>query len=138
MIVLDCSIVIAGVLEDEENVIADEIFESLMNSQHIAIVPAIFYTEIINVLLTALRRKRIDRKTWQNYHETIALLPLEIDKTVLDPKKIVEISLIAEEYHLSSYDAAYLEVAKRKKALLATLDKKLHHAAVLANVAYSR
>jgi predicted nucleic acid-binding protein len=137
MIVIDCSIMIAAVLEDEESTIADGVFRKLMNSQRLAIVPAIFYTETINVLLTALRKRRIDRKTWQNYHETIAVLPLEIDEAVLDPEKMIEISLIAEEYHLSAYDAAYLELAKRQKATLVTLDKKLHRAAVLSKVAYS-
>jgi predicted nucleic acid-binding protein len=137
MIVVDCSVIIAAALEDEESAIADKVFQKLMANQWHAVVPAIFYTEIINVLLTALRKKRIDRKAWQNYHESIAMLPLEIDDAVLKPEKIHHLSLIAEEYHLSAYDAAYLELAKRKKAMLVTFDKKLHHAAILSHVAYS-
>ena len=42
---------------------------------------------------------------------------------------------IARIYQLSSYDAAYLELAMRQGLPLATLDKQLAKAAISTNVA---
>ena len=42
---------------------------------------------------------------------------------------------LARAYGLSSYDAAYLELAVRRGLPLATLDKELHKAAKRASVA---
>jgi predicted nucleic acid-binding protein len=42
---------------------------------------------------------------------------------------------LAEKYHLTSYDASYLELAMRSSVPLATLDKPLRRAAKDAGVA---
>jgi predicted nucleic acid-binding protein len=46
-------------------------------------------------------------------------------------KKVLE---LAQEYDLSAYDAAYLELAMRKRAILGTLDKNLRRASALAKI----
>lgn len=44
---------------------------------------------------------------------------------------------MAFTHNLSFYDASYLDLAKRRNVPLATLDKKLHDAAIKENLAYS-
>ena len=45
------------------------------------------------------------------------------------PDYVKKLLLLCNNYNLSSYDAAYLELAQRKKAVLCTLDDSLRAAA---------
>jgi len=45
-----------------------------------------------------------------------------------------DVANVANTYSLTGYDAAYLELAIRKKLPIATLDEELQKAAMLANV----
>jgi predicted nucleic acid-binding protein len=54
--------------------------------------------------------------------------------TVLDSDTICRFHTLAMEYELTAYDAAYLELAQRKGLGLATLDQRLHSAALRAGV----
>jgi predicted nucleic acid-binding protein len=51
-------------------------------------------------------------------------LPIEVDTTA----EVVGVLLIARRFGLTSYDAAYLELAQRRSFPLATLDEKLRQA----------
>jgi predicted nucleic acid-binding protein len=44
------------------------------------------------------------------------------------PANLDDVLAIAQRFGLTSYDAAYLELAKRRGFPLATLDEKLRHA----------
>jgi predicted nucleic acid-binding protein len=129
MIIIDSSIVIANTLPDESNHYADQVLLMLAEDKLQAIVPAVFYLECTNVLLMAERSKRINRSQRIEYLDMIAQLPVDVDHIAANAESINTISSIAEEYNLTSYDAAYLELAKRKNNPLATLDKKLQQAA---------
>jgi predicted nucleic acid-binding protein len=59
-------------------------------------------------------------------------LRLRVDSTVPELRAISE---LAERHALSTYDAAYLELAARQAATLITLDKELAAATVAAGVA---
>ena len=132
MIVIDCSILIAGTAHDESSALADRIFEKLESFEVNAIVPSIFFLEIANVLVSNLRRKRIDISDIEKYTELFAGLPIRRDEN----GRIEDIINIAVEYGLSAYDAAYLELAKRNNFPLVTLDKKLGEAAEKSGVGY--
>lgn len=41
---------------------------------------------------------------------------------------------LAERFRLTTYDAAYLELAHRRRLPLASLDKELHAAAAVLNI----
>jgi len=136
MIVIDSSIVIANILPDENNHYADQILEMLAEDKLQAYVPAIFYLECSNVLLMAERSKRIDRSQRLEYLDMIAQLPLDVDHLAANAESIVDITKIADNYSLTTYDAAYLELAKRKNNPIATLDKKLLQAAEKLNLSF--
>ena len=63
MIVVDCSVLIAGLLPDELEEQAQLIFEDLHRGTASAVVPSLFYQEVSNVLLMAYRRTRINQDT---------------------------------------------------------------------------
>jgi predicted nucleic acid-binding protein len=66
--------------------------------------------------------------------ERLRLLPIEIEHR---PAAWLtqQILPLARTYHLSAYDAAYLELATREGLPLATLDDELRQAACTAGVA---
>ena len=60
-------------------------------------------------------------------------LPISVDSQT-SQRGLREIFVLAAEYQLSSYDAAYLELAMRAAVPLATVDKALLKAASKAGV----
>ena len=120
-LVLDASIVCAWFLEDEVGVAG--VRERLRRES--GIVPPIFHLEVRNALLVAHRRGRIDSQDLRDHIGSVAALPLLTDDG-LDLDVALELAM---QHHLSLYDAVYLELAKRRAATLATLDRALLRAA---------
>jgi predicted nucleic acid-binding protein len=114
-------------MPDEESAAANAI-RLLLQAQNQAIVPAIFWTELVNVLLVAERRGRLSRENAQEILQLMQQLPIAIDPT---PTKDTTASVLqlGRQHGLAAYDAAYLELAIRQELLLATLDLKLDAAA---------
>ena len=93
-----------------------------------ALVPGLWWLEIGNVLSRAERRKRIAPSKVASYVDVLAELPIATD-TETEERALREILALARREHLTTYDAAYLEVAMRRGIPLATLDKTLLRAA---------
>jgi predicted nucleic acid-binding protein len=137
MIVVDCSVLIAGLLPDEIEGQAHLILEDLRHGAALAIVPSLFYQEVSNALLMAYRRKRIDRGILWQYLDVIAILPVTVDTAAATQGNTMKtVCELAEKYGLTTYDASYLELAIRLDLLLVTLDSDLYNAAVEVGVAY--
>ena len=98
-----------------------------------AIVPILFKIEVGNALLLAVRRKRITAETRSRAFETIGALPLEQDRSGME-RVWTDCVELSETHNLSLYDAVYLELAKRLRKPLATLDAKLALAAQQAGL----
>ena len=80
--------------------------------------------EVLNALLTATRRARIGTDDMRRLMSDLAALPIEVEQ--VDMTKILEaVSVLAQRHGLTSYDAAYVELAKRRGLPMATLDRKL-------------
>lgn len=137
MIVVDCSVLIAGLLPDEVERQAQSLLEDLQHGRTAAVVPSLFYQEISNALLMAYRRKRISRDVLQQYLDVITILPVTVDTAAATQgstmKRVCE---LAEKHGLTTYDASYLELALRLDLPLATLDSDLYNVAVEIGVAY--
>lgn len=133
MIIIDSTIVIANTMPDEKSHYADSVLQLLAEDKLQAFVPSIFYLDCTNVLLMAEKSKRINRIQPQEYLEMIVQLPLDVDHLAANAESISQISQIADNYNLTSYDASYLELAVRKNTPIATLDKKLQIAAKKMN-----
>ena len=124
--VLDCSVAMAWCFDDESNAYTDAALEK--TSIEGALVPSIWPLEIQNVLLVAERRSRIEQAQSARFLEVIGALPIHIDREHAE-WQLGNLMAIARELKLSAYDSAYVELAMRQGAMLATLDKKLQKAA---------
>jgi hypothetical protein len=87
--------------------------------------------EVANVLLVAERRGRLSEAQASRFLELLAQLPINVDSS---PSDVAGIVATGRRHTLSSYDAAYLLLAERLGAALATLDKLLAKAARKAGV----
>ena len=130
--VTDASYAAALFLPDETSPAARRFFAGLKPSDEVW-VPALWWYEITNVLIIAERRKRVTPADVAKIISLYTQLNLETD-TLSGTRYSGRLCEIAKTGHLTAYDAAYLELAMRKDAALATLDKKLAKAANLSGV----
>ena len=92
-----------------------------------------WWYEIANALTMARRRHRLVEADRSRLIELYRMLPVQTD-SVLSSETIRTLQVLADEYGLSAYDAAYLELAQRRGLGLATLDRRLATAARGAGV----
>jgi predicted nucleic acid-binding protein len=127
-IVVDASIAASWLLYDELSDAAEQVLEQMQEGKPI-VVPSLWLLEITNVLFTAERRKRIDKKHRDAALDRIERLPITISSApTAGDLKILR--ALAEKHQLTAYDAEYLRVAKELKLPLASLDKNLIAAAL--------
>ena len=93
-----------------------------------AIVPSLWFLEVANGLLVAQRRKKVTTPERMLALKRLSTLALTVDE---DNARDVfgRTSTLAEQFGLSVYDAAYLEVALRRNLPLGTRDRALRSAA---------
>lgn len=124
--VLDSSIAAAAVLPDEETAGASAIVRRA--ATELCAAPLLWRYEIANTLEMARRRKRISNDLLASILAMLFRLRIRIDETDSDTVRLRLLPL-AQRYRLTLYDAAYLELAMRLGAPLATLDEALRAAA---------
>jgi predicted nucleic acid-binding protein len=105
---------------------AESVLESLTNAE--ALVPNLWHLEAANVLLSATNRNDIEVSAVERFTVQLENLPITVD-TLTANQVFGHTMSLAKAYRLSSYDAAYLELALREGLPLATLDKDLLKAA---------
>ncbi len=127
--VLDSSVALAWMLQDEANERTDALADRLEHES--AHVPSIWSLEVGNALMMATRRKRISEVEFDRCISALSALPIEVDP----PAGLAGVLSIARRFSLTSYDAAYLELAQRRGFALATLDEKLRQACKALKVA---
>lgn len=120
--VLDASIALSWCFADEATEKTTALLDRL--EQETAIVPAIWPLEIGNILLSAQRRKRISYADMMQFLEMFKNINIQIDLETMN-KCFNEITSLAYSEQLTTYDAAYLELAIRTGLPLATKDQQL-------------
>lgn len=131
MFVIDCSLTMAWLFEDEKSSYSEKIFDQLEDEK--AIVPSIWLLEVINVLLISEKRKRITSTHTSHFINVLTNLPIQIiENNNLSQHESV--LFLAKKHDLTAYDAAYLDLASKFGVPLATLDKALSKAAKEAGV----
>lgn len=123
-LVLDCSVAVCWLFRNEATPQTDAIYLDLRQRRSTAFVPLLFPLEAMNVLLQGVRRGRCTRPQAERFLKTLLKLPLWVDGTN-DPTALNRIMGIAASGSLTSYDAAYLELAERRGIPLATKDNQL-------------
>ncbi len=131
-VVIDASVALAWCLPDEGSEYADRVLVALKGQT--VLVPAVWALEVANAMLVAERRKRLKEPEILRF---VALLEglsiLEDHQTV--GESVGNVLPLARDYGLSAYDAAYLELAIRTNAQLATLGRALQKAARRSGIA---
>ncbi|MGH8759910.1 MAG: type II toxin-antitoxin system VapC family toxin [Burkholderiales bacterium] len=128
--VLDNSVVTGWYIPDQATPYTQSIAKRLETDR--AIVPALWQLEFANVLKTACTRGKLSLDNAREIVVTIAALPIELDSGLApSPRQLLELAM---RYSLSSYDAAYLELALRHGIPIACQDAKLKEASLQAGV----
>ncbi|MFN6337259.1 MAG: type II toxin-antitoxin system VapC family toxin [Cyanobacteriota bacterium] len=99
--------------------------------QSTAHAPWLLQLEFTNVLRTACRRGGLTLASAREIVDQVALLPIRIDPSPPPPASLLSLAL---RFQLTSYDAAYLELALRLQLPIATRDEELAEAAWAAGV----
>lgn len=124
--VLDSSLALAFVFEDEASPDTDRILDRLGQGS-IALVPALWRWDVANALAFAERRGRITPAQVQRHLTHLQCLPTEVDERSTEEAWKATCGL-ARKHGLTVYDAAYLEMAVRHGVPLASLDAELRAA----------
>jgi predicted nucleic acid-binding protein len=130
--VIDASITMSLCFADESAPYSRGVLQSLLDTY--AEVPALWLFEVANVLAVGERRQRITAALSDEFLKALSGLDIRVEQRTL-PVTSKDLLLLVRRYGLTAYDAAYLELAKRKDLPLATLDKELIMAASQESVA---
>lgn len=121
-VVIDASVIVSWFLPDETNGKYDDILNRM---DKIKInVPSIFEYELMNIIINATKKKRIDFSTALQIFDIVWRYPIVVESPI--KTRVFE---IAHAQDLTAYDAAYLELAMRLHVPLITYDKVLLNAA---------
>ncbi len=127
-LVLDASAIIPLAMNDEDAAFSLAVLAALASDQGIA--PSLFWYEVRNVLAISERRSRITAEAADDFLAELEKLPIQL----APPNSTREVMQVARQYQLTFYDAAYLELAIRSQATMATQDGRLSQAAQAAGV----
>jgi len=125
-LILDSSVTAAWIYGDETTDPVRHVLSLVTMSG--AWVAGLWRVEIANILEMGLRRRRTEAAFRDATLADLALLPIQIDQEMNHHAWSTTLQL-AERHRLTLYDAAYLELALRRRLPLATLDMELRSAA---------
>lgn len=131
-LVLDSSVALAWCFEDEASPETDALLEHTKSEG--AVVPSLWHLELGNALVQAERRGRSIQGGIIARLALLAQLPIQVDAETAG-RAWREIVALARAERLTTYDAAYLELAIRRANALATKDRVLRAAAQRIGVA---
>lgn len=125
-VVVDCSVTMAWFFEDEVSPYTEAVLDAVGASS--GATPALWALEVSNALATVLRKKTFATERLAEVQVKLQRLHWEIEPLEL-ARSLGPVLALAQKHGLTSYDATYLEMAKRRELPLATLDKELAAAA---------
>lgn len=130
-LVVDASVSASWCFPNEASPLFEAVFDEVARRR--ALVPALWLFEMADVLTIAERRGRIASSKATVIRNALAALAIELDQTLTLHSLSVLVSL-ARTYDLTAYDAAYLDLALRSGATLASHDVALQQAATRAGI----
>lgn len=130
--VVDASIGIAWVHPARATKQSDALLDAIATGA-VVWAPALWPLETANALLVLMRRGKLNEEERLAALTALAQLALRVDHEMA-AHAFGKLSELAERHGLSVYDAAYLELATRKKLPLACKDGPLRGAAKRSRV----
>jgi predicted nucleic acid-binding protein len=132
--VLDASVALAWVVDRNPDPYAALVQQKVQGGER-AVVPVLWQLEITNVLAAVQRRGVLsggEVEEGLRYFESFLAAQVEIISAFPGMREILR---LARELGLTSYDALYVDLARREGLPLATLDRRLRTAATKAGAA---
>ncbi len=130
-LVLDSSVALAWIYSSETTEAISKVLAQVISSG--AWVPGLWRLEVANVLEMGVRKGRTDAAFRDAALADLELLPISLDQET-DRQAWGATAKLAARHRLTLYDAAYLELARRRILPLATLDEALRAAATAEDV----
>ena len=121
--VLDASIAACWAFDDEDHPVAALALERVRTDE--ARVPSLWWFEVRNTLIVSERRGRLTESDTATFLRWLAHIRVSVDRSPVE----ADVLALARHRRLTVYDSAYLELARREGAPLATLDAALATAA---------
>jgi predicted nucleic acid-binding protein len=126
-LIIDCSITMAWCFADEATLETVRVQDRLISEA--ALVPMHWFLEVVNVLVMAERQKRIAAADASAFLQLLAALDIQTDHET-STRAFDQLPPLCRSHGLTSYDAAYLDLAVRRRLPLASLDDDLRQAAI--------
>jgi len=120
--VVDCSIAMAWLFHDEATPETAALLNRMLSET--ALVPALWFLEVTNVLALAERKGRISASQSDSFIASLGKLSIERDDGASD-RAFTYLLMSCRAHRLTAYDATYLDLAVRRGLPLATLDGDL-------------
>jgi predicted nucleic acid-binding protein len=127
-LILDNSVTMRWLFNDgspSDQTYAKYVLTSIANS--IVIVPGVWCLEVANVIAKAESKYGLTEARSSEFIQALQQMNIQVDPETAR-YALSDTLQIARRYNLSSYDAAYLELALRKGLPVATLDEGLQKA----------
>lgn len=131
--VLDANVVI-GFLLGEGSAYADRVFQKHLAQGATAHVPSLWHLEIRHVLFLKERAKKLAAGEAHQALVSLAGLTIITDAHTTAASTLMHLERLMLHHGLTSYDAAYLELAYRLDVPIATQDKEIMVAAKVLKV----
>ncbi len=131
--VLDNSVTMRWCFDAGAHAYADQILAQLETQRGPAYVPVLWRYEVSAVLARAEIRGLLTASKVAEFRKRLAALDIRVDVQSAE-HVLTDVHALAIQHRLTSYDAAYLELALRRSLPLATLDEELLAACKRAGV----
>jgi len=131
--VLDASVTLAWLVDRPVAPYAARVRQALANGAR-AMVPTLWRVEVPNGLVVAERRGILSPSDTTLAVQKLELLLRQSIDSAAESVSLRRVLSSARQYRLTAYDACYLDLAHEQRLPLATLDRRLREAALLAGV----
>ncbi len=120
---VDASVVLTWCFPDENSALAQRVAQMFKQGDS-AIAPSFWPHEVLNALLVGERRKRISAGLIRTFLTDLEALPIALQE--LQTEHVFDrVQSLSRAHGLTTYDAAYLDLAQSNGLPLATLDVDL-------------
>ena len=129
--IIDGSLTMTWCFAEEATIESSKLQDRLERES--ALVPPHWFLEVTNVLAMAEKLKRIKPAKSAEFLSLLESLDIEVDGEP-PARAFAQLLPLCRSHALTSYDAAYLELALRRRLPLATLDDGLRRGAIALGV----
>jgi predicted nucleic acid-binding protein len=131
-LVVDASTALTWCFEDEAQFNDPRMLSRVLDDG--IVVPAIWPLEVSNAITLSHRGSRIDDADLERFVRLLTRLTIEIDIPAVE-RIFSDVIELARSFQLTTYDASYIELARRLGIQLVTSDRRMIDAATGAGVA---